>query len=166
MKYGVASVLLIAVCVAGASTCWGQVAPAPDLPEDVLIEEDVIEMGEPIEGELLEPMEFEMGEPDAMMDEMEIIGEEPMDLGEETMEDFPEIMEDTEAPMQDVQSSLIQEVGYDPEAQVLTVHFVGTDEVYEYTGVPADVYDELMAAESKGSYFVNTIKGNYDYTKK
>lgn len=67
---------------------------------------------------------------------------------------------------QDVESTLIKSVAYDPATQVLTLVLVSGDETYEYMKVPEDVYKELMAAESKGSYFAKNIKGKYDFTKK
>ena len=57
--------------------------------------------------------------------------------------------------MQYVQSSSIEMVGYDAEAQQLHVTFKKTG-TYVYGGVPPHVWDQLMAAPSKGN-FVNTI---------
>ena len=72
-----------------------------------------------------------------------------------------------EAPaLQEVESTSIKEVGYNPETQVLTVVFEKSGETYEYKGVPKDVYDALMAAESKGQYFAQNIKGKFEFTKK
>ena len=70
------------------------------------------------------------------------------------------------AALAPVESTLIQEVGYDAETQVLTVKLVDNADVYEYQKVPEAVYKELMAAESKGSYFAKNIKGKYEFTKK
>ena len=50
-----------------------------------------------------------------------------------------------------VDSSMIYAVGYDPETQTLEVVFNRTG-VYIYEGVPQEVYDGLLAAESKGRY--------------
>ena len=72
----------------------------------------------------------------------------------------------TETPLQKVESTVIKEVGYDAQAQVLTVVFADTGDTYEYKGVPESVYNELMAAESKGVYFAKNIKGKYEFTKK
>ncbi len=68
--------------------------------------------------------------------------------------------------LQDVESTLIKEIGYDADSQVLTVVMVQSGDVYEYQGVPQAVYDGLMQAESKGSYFVKNIKGKYSFSKK
>ena len=70
------------------------------------------------------------------------------------------------AALEQVESTMIKEAGYDEATQVLTVKFVNGDEVYEYKNVPKTVYDELMAAESKGSYFAKNIKGRYEFVKK
>ena len=63
-----------------------------------------------------------------------------------------------------VDSSNIEAVGHDPEAQELHVRFL-SDDTYVYHGVPAEVYDELMASASKGSYLNRMIKGVYEYSK-
>ena len=68
--------------------------------------------------------------------------------------------------MSEVESTLIKEAGYDEATQVLTVKFVNGDEIYAYKNVPKAVYDELMAAESKGSFFAKNIKGKYEFEKK
>ena len=72
-----------------------------------------------------------------------------------------------EAPaMEQVESTLIKEISYDASTQTLTVVFVNSEDVYEYRGVPASVYEELKNAESKGSYFVKNIKDKYEFTKR
>ena len=63
-----------------------------------------------------------------------------------------------------VDSSNIEAVGYDETARELHVRFLSSG-TYVYHGVPQDVYDELMAAPSKGSYLNRVIKSNYDYSK-
>jgi ABC-type arginine transport system ATPase subunit len=65
-----------------------------------------------------------------------------------------------------VESSLIKEIGYDAATQVLTVTFVDQEGVYEYQKVPESVYKELVAAESKGSFFVKSIKDKFEFVKK
>lgn len=63
-----------------------------------------------------------------------------------------------------VASSNIASVGYDPESETLEIKFNGSG-IYSYEKVPASVYDALMAAESKGSYFAKNIKGKYGFKK-
>lgn len=55
-----------------------------------------------------------------------------------------------------VESSMIKAVGYDPETHVLEVVF-NSNQTYRYKGVPPEVYEELMAAESKGRYMLSEI---------
>ena len=63
-----------------------------------------------------------------------------------------------------VDSSNVEAIGHDQIAQELHVRFLSGD-TYVYHGVPQEVYDELMAAPSKGSYLNRVIKPNYGYTK-
>lgn len=59
-----------------------------------------------------------------------------------------------------VGSRSIASVGYDPESLVLEVEF-HTGRVYQYRGVPADVHQELLAADSIGAYLAHSIKPHY-----
>ena len=61
-----------------------------------------------------------------------------------------------------VVSSNIESIGYDSNSKILEVEFTNMS-VYRYYEVPEDVYEELMAAESKGSYLHQKIKGVYRY---
>ena len=58
-----------------------------------------------------------------------------------------------------VVSSNIESIGYDSNSKILEVEFTNMS-VYRYYEVPEDVYEELMAAESKGSYLHRKIKGS------
>jgi|TARA_B100000749_G_scaffold39746_1_gene27204 hypothetical protein len=58
-----------------------------------------------------------------------------------------------------VVSSNIKSIGYDSNSKILEVEFTNMS-VYRYYEVPEDVYEELMAAESKGSYLHRKIKGS------
>ena len=60
-----------------------------------------------------------------------------------------------------VTSHNIYSIGYDSNSKVLEIEF-DTYTVYRYYEVPEDVYDELMASESKGSYFFRKIKGGHN----
>jgi hypothetical protein len=64
-----------------------------------------------------------------------------------------------------VESSLIRSVGYDLASSVLEVEFVEGGRVYEYYDVPLSIYSDLMAAESKGSYFNDYIRDMYSYSQ-
>jgi hypothetical protein len=63
--------------------------------------------------------------------------------------------------LQPVESSLIHSVGYDPASSVLEIRFLESQRIYEFFNVPFSVYDELMAAESKGQYFNEMIRDFY-----
>jgi hypothetical protein len=64
-----------------------------------------------------------------------------------------------------VQSSNLLAVGYDPATSTLEIDF-RSGGVYQYYGVPGQVYECLMKAESKGSYFHHYIKlAGYPYKK-
>ena len=67
--------------------------------------------------------------------------------------------------MHPVESSLIAKAGYDAETQTLALQLVNSSDVYNYQGVPQDIYDGFLAAESKGSYYVSTIKAKYPALK-
>ena len=63
-----------------------------------------------------------------------------------------------------VESSNLESVGYDYKLGTLEIEFkVGS--VYQYFNVPASDFDQLMATPSKGSYFDEHIKNNYQFQK-
>lgn len=67
------------------------------------------------------------------------------------------------ATLTPVDSSMIQAVGYDPETHTLEVLF-NSGRTYGYEDVPLDVYEALMAADSKGGFMRSEIIGVYsDY---
>ena len=62
-----------------------------------------------------------------------------------------------------VESSMIHAVGYDSKTKILEVVF-NSGCTYCYEGVPLKVYQELMAADSKGRYMRSEIIDVYpDY---
>ena len=61
-------------------------------------------------------------------------------------------------------STSIGGLGYDPQTQTLAVEFAAGG-VHHYAGVPQTVYDEMAAADSKGKYFHQNIRGKYAGTK-
>jgi hypothetical protein len=60
-------------------------------------------------------------------------------------------------------STSLRSAGYDPKAKTLEIEF--TTGVYEYTGVPDYVYQDLMDAESKGEFVAEFIKGRYPFKR-
>lgn len=59
-----------------------------------------------------------------------------------------------------VDSTTMRSVGYDSAQQILQIEFT-SGVVYQYLDVPVAVFDELMAAESKGRYFNQEIRDDY-----
>ena len=63
-----------------------------------------------------------------------------------------------------VDSSNIEAIGYDDEAQELHVRFL-SGETYVYHGVPRERFDAMMDAPSKGSFLNREVKGAFEYNK-
>ncbi len=61
-----------------------------------------------------------------------------------------------------VSSSNLAAVGY--ENGILHVRF-NSGALYQYTGVPASIYQNLMNAASHGSYFAAHIRNVYPYRR-
>jgi len=64
--------------------------------------------------------------------------------------------------LETVESDVIHAVGYDAQVQVLEIIF-NSGQIYQYRNVPQAVYEQLMAAESKGNYFQNNIRDEFEY---
>ncbi|MEE8573850.1 MAG: KTSC domain-containing protein [Thermodesulfobacteriota bacterium] len=56
-----------------------------------------------------------------------------------------------------VESRNITSVGYESSSGTLEVEFFNND-IYQFVGVPQEVYDEFMGSQSLGGYFHNKIK--------
>jgi hypothetical protein len=63
-----------------------------------------------------------------------------------------------------VDSSNIEAIGYNSDAQELHIQFL-SGATYVYYGVPEHIYEEIMDAPSRGSYLNRVIKGVYKYAK-
>ena len=61
-----------------------------------------------------------------------------------------------------IDSSVIESVGYDPDTNVLEIHF-HTGRKYVYFMVPSAVCAGLMAASSAGNYFNVEIRNRFPY---
>ena len=59
-----------------------------------------------------------------------------------------------------VKSSDLAEVGYDPLSSTLEIRF-RTGGTYQYFNVPRQIFEGLMNASSKGSYFHARIRRRY-----
>lgn len=60
-----------------------------------------------------------------------------------------------------VRSSAISAVGYDATSKQLFIKFNNNPIAYTFYNVPLQVFNELMASPSKGSYYHNYIEGRY-----
>ena len=61
-----------------------------------------------------------------------------------------------------MESTTLRAVAYDDGRGVLQLEF-RTRAIYHYYGVPAAVYEALLSAPSKGSYFNRVIRGRFPY---
>lgn len=59
-----------------------------------------------------------------------------------------------------VNSSTIDSIGYDYTILSLEIEFINGG-IYQYSGVPSNVFDALMTSNSHGKYFINHIKDVY-----
>jgi len=64
--------------------------------------------------------------------------------------------------LETVTSDVIHAIGYDDETSVLEIIF-NTGQIYQYRGVPRAVFEELMRAVSKGNYFQNNIRDEFEF---
>jgi hypothetical protein len=65
---------------------------------------------------------------------------------------------------QAVDSGMLASVGYDPSTLTLEVKFK-RGETYAYDGVPADVHEAFINADSVGSFFSKAIKSSFPSRK-
>ena len=66
--------------------------------------------------------------------------------------------------MPHVQSSVMTFVKYDDDAGELDITFT-SGKIYRYLEVPAEIYDGLLDAESKGEFFNDNIKDAFVYSE-
>jgi hypothetical protein len=65
-------------------------------------------------------------------------------------------------PMRRVQSSSIAAAGYDRAQEILRIRYVGGP-AYDYLAVPPNVFEDFLAAESKGRFVNWQIKPYYRF---
>jgi KTSC domain len=65
-----------------------------------------------------------------------------------------------EPHMEYVDSTNIEAIGYDEVARELWVRWISGD-TYVYSDVPTATHDDIMRADSKGSYLNREVKPNY-----
>jgi hypothetical protein len=58
----------------------------------------------------------------------------------------------------------VSAIGYHAETQALEVEYTRGG-VYQYQGVPPDVFDQLMKASSKGTFINEHIKNSYIFIR-
>jgi len=64
----------------------------------------------------------------------------------------------------ELKSTLLNAATYQDQCALLELEFC-SGEIYHYVGVPAQTYQELLLAESKGRYFNQQIRPRFTYTK-
>jgi len=64
--------------------------------------------------------------------------------------------------MPDVTSTAIVRIDYNAPARELEVTFI-TGKTYTYFGVPGDVYGRFVTANSKGQFFNEYIRDQYNF---
>jgi len=63
-----------------------------------------------------------------------------------------------------MESTMLASAGYDAGQAVLDLEFCDGD-IYRYSSVPATVFNQLLAADSKGSFFNRNIRNCFRYTR-
>lgn len=63
-----------------------------------------------------------------------------------------------------VDSTTLASAGHDPNSAVLELQF-RSGAVYQYFSVPHGVYQNLLWAPAKGTYFNQNIRGRYLYQR-
>ena len=63
-----------------------------------------------------------------------------------------------------VESTTLAVLAYDDAHEILQLEF-RSRAIYRYFGVPAPVYEELLAAPSRGRYFNRAIRGSFPYSR-
>lgn len=63
-----------------------------------------------------------------------------------------------------VSSTNLSAVGYDSSNRILTILF-RSGHLYEYYGVPQNIFEGLLSAPSKGKFHHRYIKNSYRYNR-
>ena len=64
----------------------------------------------------------------------------------------------------DLKSTSLHAATYQDQSAFLELEFL-SGAIYRYLGVPAQIYQELLRAESKGRYFNQHIRHHFPYVK-
>jgi outer membrane lipoprotein-sorting protein len=62
----------------------------------------------------------------------------------------------------EVDSTVFSSVGYDAEAQALTLVFRENGRTYVYSGIPAEMGEAFINADSLGTYYHENIRGKFE----
>lgn len=63
-----------------------------------------------------------------------------------------------------IQSSDLASVGYDERRRLLEIEF-RSGGIYRYIDVPKEIFDALLAAESKGRFFAARIRSRFQHER-
>lgn len=63
-----------------------------------------------------------------------------------------------------VESTNLRSVGYQRAGRVLEIEF-RSGNIYRYRDVPLSAFEALMKAESKGRFFAQRIRGQYEFRR-
>jgi hypothetical protein len=66
---------------------------------------------------------------------------------------------------QAIESKLLSAVAYDAEHSMLYLRFRDSGDVYRYFEFPPEQYTQLLAAESRGRYFLTHIRNEFRYER-
>jgi len=61
-------------------------------------------------------------------------------------------------------SSNIVSAGYEPVSETLEIEFANGG-VYQYYNVPPSIYEQFLAAPSKGRFLISQIKDRFPYAR-
>ncbi|GAC1516731.1 MAG: KTSC domain-containing protein [Gemmatimonadaceae bacterium] len=63
-----------------------------------------------------------------------------------------------------VESKSIRAIGYDSDTRVLEIEF-RSGGVYDYADVPVGVYEAMLRAESKATFFRAEVRERFQFTR-
>jgi len=66
---------------------------------------------------------------------------------------------------QSIESKLLSAVAYDAEHSMLYLRFRDSGDVYRYFEFPPEQYTQMLAAESRGRYFLAHIRNQFRYER-
>ena len=95
-----------------------------------------------------------------VMQELAWHGEEKTEVKEPKV--YPDGFSGTSSSFACPESSVISDVEYWPKVEEMFIHFRKTGKIYAYQNVPANIYSDLLHAESRGKFFNQNIKTKFD----